>query len=809
MRFFTGSLRTGFLTVLTALLLPVLGVGVANAQDLNVGDTVMLKLPDLSEFPEAIEEHQFTCRAVTANAYWLVQDTISVRGGTGPGAFGKPVWDTLMTQGELDTLTAEFEGNGVDVYGTVTEYLGAVPDTDGDPRVWIVMATLRDEWQQQPTDRKVMAYVNPADVDGSGTFNNHDIVYINVHTYTESALVLPIAKELRQIFIPNGLGMLIRTAVKPTEEQWIVRGLGATCQYFCYGYTRTAMGNFGLYYDLALFEKVPDIDLTSYLSNGHNFDYATSRAQEFLWFMYLAQREGDGVLEAIAQSDTTDMLNVARAIDSTVPDSTVIQTNIVPIYKDWLVANLTNDLRDQMSGGIYTYDIFADTSLSFTHIGQSTAFEGRFTSASYPLPVWLPELGLAAPIWAPQYDEFKADYGTETTVYFNGAFSDGVGSGALINGNWIAIVVSLDSTSIVNVQEVALNDMFNGSFQLAGDLATYIILTNNNPGGPSDLKYVLSQDDDVPELLMAVHQNSVNEQYLTLYTTLFDSLAEGFDWYGPIFTATTGDSSVVTAMSSFYGTLWDCRFNAWSEGDYTLQVTGYDSSGFAATNSTSISVGFVSTDNMTLNVNGIHLDVSAGAAAPGTMVSLCESGILDLSVGAQVPVEDVVGSMTGIISGPVSIPDINATLSFPADNSEGAVYRYTASGWEQLDSYYQNGRMCALVGDGGSYVYGDSPGVNSPEIPAEFHFGGTYPNPFSAEAAIRFSLPTAGRVSVTIYDMSGRAVRVLNDTEMRAAEHTLMWDGLDETGNAVGAGVYFCRLQACGETITQKMLRIE
>ena len=57
--------------------------------------------------------------------------------------------------------------------------------------------------------------------------------------------------------------------------------------------------------------------------------------------------------------------------------------------------------------------------------------------------------------------------------------------------------------------------------------------------------------------------------------------------------------------------------------------------------------------------------------------------------------------------------------------------------------------------------------------------------------------------------MSGRAVRTLSDTEMQAAEHTLMWDGLDQAGNTVGAGVYFCRLQACGETVTQKMLRIE
>ncbi|MCD4701390.1 MAG: T9SS type A sorting domain-containing protein [Candidatus Aegiribacteria sp.] len=812
MRIFAGPLRIGYKTILTALLLPVLGFGVANA-DMSVGDTVMLKVPDLSEFPLTVEEHQFTCRAVTENAYWLVQDSVSVPEGTGPGIQDTIVWNNLITQGELDTLTAEFEGNGVDVYGTVTEYLGDVPDTDNDPRIWIVMATIRDVYLQSPTDRRVMAYVNPADVDttgASGDFNNQDIFYINLHTYSDMTTTLPIAKGLRRFFIPNGLGMLIRTSVQPVEEQWVVRGLGAACQYLCYGITRTTSGNFGLYYDLGQFEKCSFFDLTFYESGGWTQDYAKSRGQEFLWFMYLAQREGDDVLEAIAQSGYTDMLNVANAIDSSIADSIAIQTNVVPIYIDWLVCNLTNDYRDDMSGGIYTYEIFSDTSTSFTHIGQGTSFEGRFDSGDYPLPVWMPGTGMESNIWASQYCEFTGDYTNFSNVYFNGAFADDNGSGSLIDGNWIAIVVSLDTVDveILSVEEVSLDNLFNGSFELDGDNA-YLIVTNNNPGGALGIPYILSQDSDLPELLLASHQNSVNDQYMTIYTTLFDSIPEGFDWYGPVFTATTGDSSSVVGMGNFWDTIWDTRFNAWETGEYTLSIAGYDSSGFSVSNSRQISVGFVTTGSLSLSINAIHLDVMAGAAAPGTMVSLCESNILDLSMDTQVYAQDVVDMMTGINAGPVSIPGVNSTLSFPAESSEGAVYRYTAYGWEQLDSYYQNGRMCALVSEGGNYVYGQAPGVVSPEIPAEFHFGGTYPNPFNAEAAIRFSLPSSGRVSVTIYDLSGRAVRTLNDTEMQAAEHTLMWDGLDETGNAVGAGVYFCRLQACGETVTQKMLRIE
>ena len=815
MRIFAGPHRTGFITILAALLLPVLGIGVASA-DFVVGDTVMLLVPDRSEFVNPIEEHQFTCRAVTANAYWLVQDTCSVA-GTGPGVLDTIVWNNLITQAELDTLTLEFEGGGVDVYGTVTDYFGDVPDTDGDPRVWIVMATIRDLFQDPPTDRKVMAYVNPADVDtsgASGEFNNHDIFYINVHSYTQNVSSLDIARQLRKFYIPNGLGMLIRTSVQPIEDLWIVKGLGAVCQYLCYGITRTTPGNYGLAYNLVLFEKEPERELTFYRSGIMDdapwaWDYGLSRAQGFLWFSYLVQREGDAIMETIAQSDGTGMLSIADAIDPSVPADSAIQINVVPIYNDWLVCNITSNLRDGMNGGIYMYDIFADSADAFSHAHQTSAFEGRFDEGDYPLPVWLPETGMIAAIWAPQLDRFIEDYSAYPTVYFNGAFSDDIGSGSLINGKWEAIIVSLDTTAIDTILQVSLNDLYNGSFELAGDAASYLIVTNNNEGGQSDLRYVLSQDSDVPEVLLAVHQNAVNDQYLTVYTSLFDSIPEGFDWYGPIFTASNTDTSNVFEMTEFYATLWDYRFSAWTSGDFTLQVAGYDSSGFSASTSTNISVGYVSTTTLSLNVNGIHLDVMAGAAAPGTMVSLCESSILNLSMNTQIPVADVADMMTGINAGPVSIPDINATLSFPAVNSEGAVYRYTVNGWEQQESYYQDGRMYAIVAASGNYVYGEAPGVYSPEIPAEFHFGGTYPNPFSAEAAISFSLPSAGRVNVIIYDMSGRAVRTLSDTEMQAAEHTLMWDGLDEAGNAVGAGVYFCRLQACGETVTQKMLRIE
>ncbi|MFN8176872.1 MAG: FlgD immunoglobulin-like domain containing protein [bacterium] len=66
------------------------------------------------------------------------------------------------------------------------------------------------------------------------------------------------------------------------------------------------------------------------------------------------------------------------------------------------------------------------------------------------------------------------------------------------------------------------------------------------------------------------------------------------------------------------------------------------------------------------------------------------------------------------------------------------------------------------------------------------------PNPTTAGATIRFSLPRAEVVSVEVLTVSGRRVRQLaRAMPLGTGVHALTWDGRDERGNRVGAGVYF------------------
>lgn len=85
------------------------------------------------------------------------------------------------------------------------------------------------------------------------------------------------------------------------------------------------------------------------------------------------------------------------------------------------------------------------------------------------------------------------------------------------------------------------------------------------------------------------------------------------------------------------------------------------------------------------------------------------------------------------------------------------------------------------------------------------------PNPTSGRAIIPFGLPTGGRVRLTVYDPSGRAIAELVDGELAAGYHEVAWDGrLGAARNGAGgplapAGVYFYRLRFGGETRTGKI----
>ncbi len=86
--------------------------------------------------------------------------------------------------------------------------------------------------------------------------------------------------------------------------------------------------------------------------------------------------------------------------------------------------------------------------------------------------------------------------------------------------------------------------------------------------------------------------------------------------------------------------------------------------------------------------------------------------------------------------------------------------------------------------------------------PRRFELGPGYPNPLrlnssSAETVMQYELPQAPwseRVTLKVYDLLGRQVRTLVDQTYRPGKYSIRWNGLDERGVPVTAGVYFLKL---------------
>jgi hypothetical protein len=83
------------------------------------------------------------------------------------------------------------------------------------------------------------------------------------------------------------------------------------------------------------------------------------------------------------------------------------------------------------------------------------------------------------------------------------------------------------------------------------------------------------------------------------------------------------------------------------------------------------------------------------------------------------------------------------------------------------------------------------------------------PNPFQGRTALAYDLPRQGHVTLNLYDVRGRLVRSLVSGAVQdAGRHTVEWDGRNVAGAAAGAGLYFGRLDAGGESSVRRVVRV-
>ena len=94
-------------------------------------------------------------------------------------------------------------------------------------------------------------------------------------------------------------------------------------------------------------------------------------------------------------------------------------------------------------------------------------------------------------------------------------------------------------------------------------------------------------------------------------------------------------------------------------------------------------------------------------------------------------------------------------------------------------------------------------------IPDEYSLHHNYPNPFNPSTTIMYDLPEAGYTRLMIYDLLGREVAVLVNKNMDAGYYNARWNGRNQYGQSVGAGMYFYQIQSNGFIRTHKMLLVK
>jgi len=70
-----------------------------------------------------------------------------------------------------------------------------------------------------------------------------------------------------------------------------------------------------------------------------------------------------------------------------------------------------------------------------------------------------------------------------------------------------------------------------------------------------------------------------------------------------------------------------------------------------------------------------------------------------------------------------------------------------------------------------------------------------YPNPFNPITNIPFDLKDAEKVNLSVYDVNGRLVKELTNQLWKAGYHELQWNGKNSSGQTVGTGIYFIKME--------------
>lgn len=103
--------------------------------------------------------------------------------------------------------------------------------------------------------------------------------------------------------------------------------------------------------------------------------------------------------------------------------------------------------------------------------------------------------------------------------------------------------------------------------------------------------------------------------------------------------------------------------------------------------------------------------------------------------------------------------------------------------------------------------FGVSTGSSDNIIPTgSKYLAQNYPNPFNPETTIQFNLPEEQEITIEVFNTKGQKVKQLLKEQMPNGQHSVVWNGKDDTGKPVSSGIYFYRMTSGVNISTKKMI---
>ena len=130
------------------------------------------------------------------------------------------------------------------------------------------------------------------------------------------------------------------------------------------------------------------------------------------------------------------------------------------------------------------------------------------------------------------------------------------------------------------------------------------------------------------------------------------------------------------------------------------------------------------------------------------------------------------------------------------------------SGQEAQATYIVTSGYSIITDESRVYIYSllslTTTDSSPPEIPKRFELRQNYPNPFNPKTTIQFGLPKFSHVSLIVFDIMGRKVDELINTDLNAGVHTVVWDAQNHP-----SGIYIVKMITQDFTKTQKIILLK